>query len=121
MDQWNIVLEALESGQTVIDKNGKNILSIAILNNAPVKVINKIIDIMPAFTNQPDNQGNLPMHYAVSRELPNKKIISKLYFIYPPCLLIKNKQERTPYNVIQDYLIVQFLERLDSHSGASTR
>ena len=118
MDQWNIVLEALESGKIVVDKNGKNLLSMAILNNAPVKVINKIIDIMPEYSINQDNQGNLPMHYAVSRDSPNKRIISKLYYIYPDSLLITNKQNRTPYNVIQDYSIVQFLERLDSNRNA---
>ena len=121
MDQWNIVLEALEAGKVVLDKNGKNLLSVAILNNAPVKVINKIIDSLPEFSFQQDNQGNLPMHYAVSRDSPNKRIISKLYSIYPDSLQIKNKQNRTPYNVIQDWAVASFIERLDSHSQAGSR
>jgi hypothetical protein len=121
MDQWNIVLQALHSGQVVLDKNGKNILSIAILNNAPVKVIDKIIDTVPQFAIQPDNQGNLPIHYAVSRDKPSKRIISKLYDIYPDGIYIKNKQKRTPINVIQDWEIIQFIERLDSHREAGGR
>jgi len=121
MDQWNVVLDALKSGQIVVDKNGQNVLSIAIINNAPLRVINKIIDIMPHFANQPDNQGNLPIHYAVSREQPNEKIISKLYSIYPESLYIKNKQNRTPFNVIPDWDTIQFLERQDSHRQAGSR
>lgn len=119
MDQWNTVLHALESGQVVVDKNGRNVLSIAILNNAPLKVINKIIDTLPQFSIEADNQGNLPMHYAVSRQTPNKRIIAKLYSIYPDSLYVKNKQRRTPFNVIHDWSIVQYLERLDSSNQAS--
>jgi ankyrin repeat protein len=121
MDQWNVVLHALESGQIVVDKNGQNVLSIAIINNAPLRVINKIIDIMPQFANQPDNQGNLPIHYAVSRQKPNKRIIERLYSIYPDSLNFKNKQNRTPFNVIPDWEIIQFLERQDSHRQAGSR
>ena len=121
MDQWNAVLHALESGQIILDKNGKNVLSIAILNNAPVKIIDKIIDTVPQFAIQPDNQGNLPMHYAVSRDKPSKRVISKLYDMYPDALYIKNKQHMTPYNVIHDWRIIQFLERLDSHRQAGGR
>jgi ankyrin repeat protein len=120
MDQWNTILRALQAGQIVADKNGENVLSIAIINNAPVRVINKIIDIQPEFSFQVDKQGNLPIHYAVSREPPNEKIISKLYSIYPDSLYIKNKQNRTPFNVIQNWNTVQFLERQDSHRQASS-
>ena len=121
MEQWNVILHALESGQIVVDKNGKNVLSIAIINNAPARVINKIIDTTPQFAFQADNQGNLPIHYAVSREKPSERIISKLYSIYPESLYIKNKQNRTPFNVIQNWNTMVFLERQDSHSQAGSR
>ena len=123
MDQWNAILRALKAGQIVVDKYGKNVLSIAIINNAPLRAINKIIDIQPEFAFQADNQGNLPIHYAVSRDPPNEEIIAKLYSIYPDSLYIKNKQNRTPFNVIQNWNTMVFLERQDSHrqAGGSSR
>jgi len=117
---WDQILNALESGKKIIDKDGRNVLSIAILNNAPLKVINKIIDISPEFLLQPNKEGSLPMHFALSRDHPNKRLINKMYYLFPDSLYISNKHGLMPIQVINDASIMQYIERLTSHGKAGS-
>jgi len=120
MDQWNFILNALKNGQVIKDKDGRNVLTIAILNNAPLSVIDKLIDISPEFVIEANKEGSLPIHFALSRDKPNKRIISKLYNIFPNSLYIQNKKGLRPIDVINDVGTMQYIERLASNNTTSS-
>ena len=45
-----------------------------------------------------DNQGDLPLHYAMERE--NTRIITKLLRVYPESLSVRNKEGHTPLDLL---------------------
>jgi hypothetical protein len=100
--QWEYVYETLKNGINVETLPGQHLLNSAIINGAPEKTINIIIDSYPELTRIQDNYGNTSLHYALSREEPNLGVIRHLFDVYPEALHTRSFQQLSVLDVIPD-------------------
>jgi hypothetical protein len=99
-ESWEYAYNALMNGDHIADINGKNILNIAILNDAPEKLILKIIEVHPELARDKGEYGNLSLHYALSLNKLNEKVIRALFNVYPDALEIRNNDGYMPGQAI---------------------
>lgn len=86
--QWSVTL----------DKSGKVTsrrlpIHAALLNRAPLNVVDKLIELYPNGASCADSQGNLPLHLAFQKEA-SSDVITYLLDAYPEAVLVKNNAKR---------------------------
>jgi len=108
--QWLEIYELLKPGTALELQDAKgniedNILNSAIYNNAPIHVINRIIDTQPELVFKQNSKNyNLPLHFAIASQDPDIKLIRRLFDAFPEAIFIQNLSGKHPFEVINQNL-----------------
>ena len=67
----------------------------AVEHNAPIRLINKLIELHPEGARSQDLNGNLPLHLSF-KHAASDSVISLLLKAFPEAVGVKNKEDRNP-------------------------
>lgn len=108
--QWLEIYEQLKPGTALElrDSRGNiedNLLNSAIYNNAPIHVINRIMDVEPGLVFKQNGKNyNLPLHFAIASPDPDIKLIRRIFDAFPEAISIENINFKRPFDVINPNL-----------------
>jgi len=88
--QWSVSLDV--SGKVI----GRRLpIHAALMNSAPLHVVQRLVNLYPEGLKQADSQGNLPLHWAFRVVDNDPKVIDHIFQAYPEAVLVKNKPRKS--------------------------